>query len=98
MQRLKRCDQFAEKKRKKERKKEWTALDGFCSKTVDVTPIVKPGISSSHTQKVFLAYLIFFSNYCFDSFPLIVSYMQGSSTFEVCEKSLYSQYSQYFVN
>ena len=60
MQRLKRCDQFAEKKRKKERKKEWTALDGFCSKTVDVTPIVKAGISSSHTQKVFLAYLIFF--------------------------------------
>ena len=25
-----------------------------------VTPIVKAGISSSHTQKVFLAYLIFF--------------------------------------
>ena len=24
--------------------------------------------------------------------------MQGSSTFEVCEKSLYSQYSQYFLN
>ena len=56
MQRLKRCDQFAEKKRKKE----WTALDGFCSKTVDVTPIVKAGISSSHTQIAFLAYLIFF--------------------------------------
>ena len=60
MQRLKRCDQFAEKKRKKQRNKEWTALDGFCSKTVDVTPNVKAGISSSHTQKVFLAYLIFF--------------------------------------
>lgn len=28
----------------------------------------------------------FFPNYFFDSFPLIVSYMQGSSTFEVCEK------------
>ena len=59
MQRLKRCNRFAEKK-KRERKKEWTALDGFCSKTVDVTPNVKAGISSSHTQKVFLACLIFF--------------------------------------
>ena len=45
---------------KKERKKEWTALVGFCSKTVDVTPNVKAGISFSHTQIVFLAYLIFF--------------------------------------
>ena len=51
-----------------------------------------------HHSKSLFSVSDFFSNYCFDSFPLIVSYMQGSSTFEVCEKSLYSQYSQYFVN